>query len=173
MRVVAALGGTPCSAGRAADSRQPAERHAACGPGAARARHELVITHGNGPQVGLLALHGAYTGSTPYPLDVLGAQTEGMIGYLIQQELGRQTDIEKRLASLLTLIEVNPDDPAFERPDEADRPDLRRGTGAQTTRPAEGLDFKPDGDSLRRVVPSPGPAADLGLEPYRGCSPSA
>ena len=90
--------------------------------------HELVISHGNGPQVGLLALQGsAYTEVEPYPLDVLGAQTEGMIGYLIQQELGNELPLEKRLASLLTLIEVDRDDPAFGEPDEADRPDLRRG----------------------------------------------
>ena len=79
--------------------------------------HELVISHGNGPQVGLLALQGsAYTEVEPYPLDLLGAQTEGMIGYLIQQELGNELPFEKRLASLLTLIEVDRDDPAFGDP---------------------------------------------------------
>ena len=76
-----------------------------------------MISHGNGPQVGLLALQGsAYTEVDPYPLDLLGAQTEGMIGYLIQQELGNELPFEKRLASLLTLIEVDRDDPAFGDP---------------------------------------------------------
>ncbi len=76
-----------------------------------------MISHGNGPQVGLLALQGsAYTEVEPYPLDLLGAQTEGMIGYLIQQELGNELPFEKRLASLLTLIEVDRDDPAFGDP---------------------------------------------------------
>src|SRR5213078_5086594 len=76
--------------------------------------HELVISHGNGPQVGLLALQAsAYTEVDPYPLDLLGAQTEGMIGYLIQQELGNELPFEVRLASLLTLIEVDGEDPAF------------------------------------------------------------
>ena len=79
--------------------------------------HELVISHGNGPQVGLLALQGsAYKEVEPYPLDVLGAQTEGMIGYLIQQELGNQLPPDQRIASLLTLIEVDRDDPAFGEP---------------------------------------------------------
>ena len=76
-----------------------------------------MISHGNGPQVGLLALQGsAYKEVEPYPLDVLGAQTEGMIGYLIQQELGNELPPEQRLASLLTLIEVDRDDPAFDNP---------------------------------------------------------
>ena len=89
-------------------------------PGALRPyarEHELVISHGNGPQVGLLALQGsAYKEVEPYPLDVLGTQTEGMIGYLIQQELGNELPPEQRLASLLTLIEVVRDDPAFDNP---------------------------------------------------------
>src|SRR5206468_3462266 len=79
--------------------------------------HELVISHGNGPQVGLLALQGsAYTEVETYPLDLLGAQTEGMIGYLIQQELGNELPFEKRVTSLLTLIEVDRGDPAFDDP---------------------------------------------------------
>src|SRR6187200_3689482 len=79
--------------------------------------HELVISHGNGPQVGLLALQGAaYTEVAAYPLDLLGAQTEGMIGYLIQQELGNVLPFEKHLATLLTQIEVDPDDPGFGDP---------------------------------------------------------
>src|SRR3954463_9215382 len=81
------------------------------------AEHELVVSHGNGPQVGLLALQGAaYTAVETYPLDVLGAQTEGMIGYLLQQELGNELPFETSLATLLTQIEVDPDDPAFGDP---------------------------------------------------------
>ena len=53
------------------------------------AQHEVIFTHGNGPQIGLLALQAeAYSKVPPYPLDVLGAETEGMIGYLVEQELG-------------------------------------------------------------------------------------
>ena len=62
--------------------------------------HELVVTHGNGPQVGLLALQAAaYDDVSSYPFDVLGAQTEGMIGYLIEQELGNLLPFEKPLAT--------------------------------------------------------------------------
>ena len=120
MRVVVALGGNallrrgePLTA-----ENQRANARVACKALAPLAlEHELVISHGNGPQVGLLALQGsAYTEVEPYPLDVLGAQTEGMIGYLIQQELGNELPFEKRLASLLTLIEVDRDDPAFGDP---------------------------------------------------------
>ena len=132
MRVVVALGGNallrrgePLTA-----ENQRANARVACKALAPVAlEHELVISHGNGPQVGLLALQGsAYTEVEPYPLDLLGAQTEGMIGYLIQQELGNELPFEKRLASLLTLIEVDRDDPAFGDPDEADRADLRPRT---------------------------------------------
>src|SRR4029078_6898065 len=111
VRFVAALGGNallrrgePLTA-----ENQRANARAACQALAPVAlEHELVISHGNGPQVGLLARQGsAYTEVDPYPLDLLGAQTEGMIGYLIQQELGNELPLEKRLASLLTLIEVD------------------------------------------------------------------
>src|SRR5439155_1577192 len=79
--------------------------------------HCLPAFHNTETQVGLLALQAsAYTEVDPYPLDLLGAQTEGMIGYLIQQELGNELPLEKRLASLLTLIEVDRDDPAFGDP---------------------------------------------------------
>jgi carbamate kinase len=127
--------------------------------------HELVISHGNGPQVGLLALQGsAYAEVEPYPLDLLGAQTEGMIGYLIQQELGNELPFEKRLASLLTLIEVDPGDPAFEDPTKPIGPIY---TQADSERLAKAKDwvFKPDGDSYRRVVPSPLPRRIFGIEP--------
>ena len=79
--------------------------------------HELVISHGNGPQVGLLALQAAaYDEASAYLFDVLGAQTEGMIGYLIEQELGNLLPFEKPLATVLTMTEVDPDDPAFAEP---------------------------------------------------------
>ena len=79
--------------------------------------HQLVIGHGNGPQVGLLALQGAaYTQVETYPLDVLGAQTEDMIGYMIEQELGNLLPFERPFATLLTMIEVDSADPAFQNP---------------------------------------------------------
>src|SRR5439155_24940427 len=81
------------------------------------AQHELLLSQGNGPQIGLLALQAAaYTQVKPYPLDVLGAQTQGMIGYLLEQELGNQLPFEQPLASILTMIEVDPHDPSFQNP---------------------------------------------------------
>src|SRR3954447_14658185 len=81
------------------------------------AAHQLVLSHGNGPQVGLLALQAAaYTDVDPYPLDLLGAQTEGMIGYLIEQELGNLLPADVPLATILTMVEVDPLDPGFADP---------------------------------------------------------
>ena len=168
MRIVVALGGNallqrgqPLTA-----ENQRANSRIACRALAPLAlEHELVISHGNGPQVGLLALQGsAYTEVDPYPLDVLGAQTEGMIGYILQQELGNELPSNVRLASLLTLVEVDPADPAFENPTKPIGPiytkDQADGLAAE-----KGWTFKPDGDSFRRVVPSPKPQRIFGLEP--------
>jgi carbamate kinase len=168
MRVVVALGGNallrrgePLTA-----ENQRANARVACKALAPVAlEHELVISHGNGPQVGLLALQGsAYTEVDPYPLDLLGAQTEGMIGYLIQQELGNELPQEKRLASLLTLIEVDPKDRAFEDPTKPIGPVYERDESERLAK-EKGWVFKPDGDSFRRVVPSPLPKRIFGVEP--------
>ena len=168
MRVVVALGGNallrrgePLTA-----ENQRANARVACKALAPVAlEHELVISHGNGPQVGLLALQGsAYTEVDPYPLDLLGAQTEGMIGYLIQQELGNELPLEKRLASLLTLIEVDRRDPAFADPTKPIGPIYDEEQSARLAE-EKGWLFKPDGDSFRRVVPSPLPQRIFGVEP--------
>jgi carbamate kinase len=168
MRVVVALGGNallkrgePLTA-----ENQRANARVACKALAPVAlEHELVISHGNGPQVGLLALQGsAYTEVDPYPLDLLGAQTEGMIGYLIQQELGNELPQEKRLASLLTLIEVDPKDTAFEDPTKPIGPIYEQDESERLAK-EKGWVFKPDGDSFRRVVPSPLPQRIFGVEP--------
>src|SRR3954453_7781828 len=80
-------------------------------------QHQLVLSHGTGPQVGLLALQAAaYKDVDPYPLDVLGAETEGMIGYLIEQELGNALPPDVPLATILTMVQVDHDDPAFQDP---------------------------------------------------------
>jgi len=119
--------------------------------------HELVISHGNGPQIGLLALEGAAYGPVPtYPLDVLGAETQGMIGYLVEQELGNRLPFERPLASLLTMIEVDPADPAFDDPTKPIGP-LYDEDEASALERERGWTFRPDGASLRRVVPSPTP----------------
>ena len=154
---------------------QPANARAACRALAPVAlEHELVISHGNGPQVGLLALQGAaYRDVETYPLDVLGAQTEGMIGYILEQELGNELPFERRLATVLTLIEVDKDDPAFENPTKPIGPIYTRAEADVLAR-EQGWTFKPDGDSFRRVVPSPLPRRIFDLEPVewmleKGC----
>ena len=168
MRVIVALGGNallrrgePMTA-----VNQRSNVRAACKAIAPLARdHELVISHGNGPQVGLLALQGsAYKEVDPYPLDILGAQTEGMIGYLIQQELGNELPFHRRLASLLTLIEVDREDPAFNNPTKPIGPIYAHEEAAALAL-EKGWVFKPDGASLRRVVPSPAPRRIFGIEP--------
>ena len=112
--------------------------------------NELVISHGNGPQVGLLALQGAaYPEVEAYPLDVLGAQTEGMIGYMIEQELGNILPPERPFASILTMVEVNPSDPAFANPTKFIGPVYDRET-AERLAAAKGWAIKPDGDAWRR-----------------------
>jgi carbamate kinase len=168
MRVVAALGGNALlrRGEPLTHENQRANARVACKALAPVAlEHELVISHGNGPQVGLLALQGsAYTEVEPYPLDLLGAQTEGMIGYLIQQELGNELAFDKRLASLLTLIEVDPADPAFQDPTKPIGPIYEKAE-AERLAAAKGWQFKPDGESFRRVVPSPLPQRIFGIEP--------
>jgi carbamate kinase len=167
MRVVVALGGNallqrgqPLTA-----ENQRANARTACRALAPLAlEHELVVSHGNGPQVGLLALEGAaYTEVDPYPLDVLGAQTEGMIGYILQQELGNELPQSTRLVSLLTLVEVDAADPAFGNPTKPIGP-IYTKPEADRLAAEKGWTFKPDGDSHRRVVPSPAPRHIYGVE---------
>jgi carbamate kinase len=130
--------------------------------------HELVITHGNGPQVGLLALQGAAYApeATPDPLDALGAQTEGLIGYLIEQELGNLLPFEHQLATVLTMVEVDPDDPAFGDPQKPIGPVYSREE-ADRLAVARGWTFAVDGDHHRRVVASPTPKRIFELRPIR------
>ena len=120
-------------------------------------QHELVISHGNGPQIGLLALEGAAYDRVPvYPLDLLGAETQGMIGYLVEQELGNRLPEDHPLATLLTMIEVDPADPAFADPTKPIGPVYSAEEAVELER-LRGWTFRPDGDQMRRVVPSPAP----------------
>jgi len=129
--------------------------------------HQVVLSHGNGPQVGLLALQAAaYTAVDPYPLDLLGAQTEGMIGYLIEQELGNLLPPEVPLATVLTMVEVDRADPAFADPSKFVGP-LYGDDEAERLAAANGWVFKRDGEQLRRVVPSPAPKQIFEIRPIR------
>jgi len=129
--------------------------------------HELVLTHGNGPQVGLLALQAqAYSGVEPYPLDVLGAQTEGMIGYMLEQELGNVLPFEVPIATILTMVEVDPADPAFTNPTKFVGP-IYDQAEADRLAADKGWTFKQDGAKWRRVVPSPLPRRIFELRPIK------
>jgi carbamate kinase len=129
------------------------------------AGNELIIAHGNGPQVGLLALQAAaYPGVEPYPLDVLGAETEGMIGYLIEQELANRLPQDATLATLLTQVEVDPEDPAFVHPSKPIGP-LYSLAQAEALAASNGWSMAPDGEHYRRVVPSPRPQRILQRRP--------
>jgi carbamate kinase len=122
-----------------------------------RAGHQLVITHGNGPQVGLLALQGAaYKPDEAYPLDVLGAETEGMIGYLIEQELENALGHDRSVAVLLTQVVVDAQDPAFSNPTKFVGPIYLEAEARQLA-VTRGWAIAPDGDKWRRVVASPKP----------------
>jgi carbamate kinase len=129
------------------------------------AEHSIVVVHGNGPQVGLLALQSsAYPGAEPYPLDVLDAGTQGMIGYLIQQELRSLLPPENQVATLLTMIVVDPADPAFSRPTKFIGP-VYAQDDADALATEKGWAFRPDGDRMRRVVASPEPQRILEIQP--------
>jgi carbamate kinase len=170
MRIVVALGGNALL--KRADAHtaevQRTNIRIACRSLAPLAEeHELVLAHGNGPQVGLLALQSAaYTAVEPYPLDVLGAQTEGMIGYVIEQELGNLLPFEQPLATVLTMVEVDPDDPAFSDPTKFVGPCYGRAE-AERLKAEKGWHFKQDGDSWRRVVASPEPRRIFELRPIK------
>jgi carbamate kinase len=130
-------------------------------------QHKLVIAHGNGPQVGLLALQGAaFDTVETYPLDVLGAQTEGMIGYMIEQELGNRLPFERALATLLTMVEVDPADPAFSNPTKFIGPVYTQDEAERLALDKQWV-FKQDGTAWRRVVASPIPKRIFEIRPIK------
>jgi carbamate kinase len=170
MRILVALGGNallrrgePMTAeAQRANVQIAATALAAIYPG-----NQLVITHGNGPQVGLLALQGAaYNPDEVYPLDVLGAQTEGMIGYMIEQELGNLLPFEVPFATILTMVEVDRDDPGFKNPTKFIGP-VYSETDAERLKADKGWAMKKDGDKWRRVVASPQPKQIFEVRPIR------
>ena len=169
MRVVVALGGNALlqrgDAPESAVQRRNVDRAAASIAQVAR-EHEVVLTHGNGPQVGLLALQSeAYAEVAPYPLDVLGAESEGMIGYLLEQGLRNELP-GREVATLLTLVRVDAADPAFAAPTKPIG-SVYASAAADRIAAERGWTMAPDGDGFRRVVPSPEPLEIVGLEAIR------
>lgn len=166
MRIVVALGGNALlRRGEAlnAENQRYNVRIAAQAIAPLAQNHNLVITHGNGPQVGLLALQGAaYKPDEIYPLDILGAETEGMIGYLIEQELGGLLPAERLCATLLTQIEVDPKDAGFDNPSKPIGPFYEQKE-ADKLACERGWRMVRDGQQYRRVVPSPQPQRILEL----------
>jgi len=169
-RIVVALGGNALlQRGQAlnAENQRGNIRIAARQLAVVHQHHQLVIAHGNGPQVGLLALmEAAYNAVDPYPLDVLGAETVGMIGYMIEQELGNIIPFEDHIVTVLTQILVDPADPAFENPTKPVGPVYEKADAEKLQR-EKGWAMAPDGEYFRRVVPSPMPKQIIEIDAIR------
>ncbi|MDX1384283.1 MAG: carbamate kinase [Thermoanaerobaculia bacterium] len=170
MRIVVALGGNallqrdepPTAANQRQNVRIAARALAPLSEG-----NQLLISHGNGPQVGLLALQAEhFNREEPIPLDVLGAQTEGMIGYMIEQELGNLLPFEQPLATILTMVEVDPADPAFQKPTKPIGP-VYSERQARRLAARRGWSIAADRGGYRRVVPSPRPKRIFEIRPIR------
>jgi carbamate kinase len=170
MLIVTALGGNALlkrGEPMSAENQRRNVRIAAASLAPVAREHDLVVGHGNGPQVGLLALQGAaYDKVETYPLDVLGAETEGMIGYMIEQELGNLLPLERPFATLLTMVEVDPMDPAFQNPTKFIGPVYSK-QDAERLAADKGWVVKPDGEQWRRVVASPEPKRIFELRPIQ------
>jgi carbamate kinase len=170
MRVVVALGGNALlKRGQELNAENQREniRLAAAELAVLHENHEVIIAHGNGPQVGLLALmDAAYTAVDPYPLDVLGAETVGMIGYMIEQELGNIIPVDDHIVTVLTQILVDPTDPAFNNPTKPVGP-IYEEAEAKRLQAEKGWAIAEDGDHFRRVVPSPLPRRIIEIEAIR------
>lgn len=129
--------------------------------------NELIISHGNGPQVGLLALqNNAYKPVPMYPLDVIGGESLGMIGYMIQQELVNFVPKSATLATVLTQTQVDPKDPAFQNPTKPVGPVYDKEEAERLAK-QHGWTIAQDNDKYRRVVPSPEPKRIWGLKPLK------
>ncbi|MFC0103832.1 carbamate kinase [Sphingopyxis terrae] len=160
MRLVIALGGNALlkrGENPTAANQRSNMQSAAAALARACAGKEVAIVHGNGPQVGLLALiAAAYTAVAPYPLDVLNAESQGMIGYVIAQEL-RNAVAPRGVVCLLTQTLIDASDPAFERPTKLIGPVYASLEEGRRSSPPDWI-FAADGKGYRRVVPSPRPA---------------
>lgn len=160
MRIVVALGGNALlERGQAMTAENQMANIQTAAKSLARLAegNELVIAHGNGPQVGLLSLQAsAYTSVEPYPLDVLGAETVGQIGYMLEQQVGNLLPVEQKFATLLTQIEIDPKDPAFDDPTKFIGPVYSKEEADKIAAEKDYI-FKADGEYYRRVVASPLP----------------
>src|SRR4051794_40476588 len=158
-RAVVALGGNALlrrGEPLEADTQARAARAAAEALACVASSHRLVVTHGNGPQVGLLALMSeAYSETPPYPLDVLGSETEGQIGYVLELELDNAVAEEETVA-VLTRVVVDERDPAFGSPSKFIGPVYSDGEGRAAAE-RRGWKTAADGAGWRRVVASPEP----------------
>jgi carbamate kinase len=166
MRVVVALGGNALL--RRGEPAEAATQRAHVLEAASAladlaSEHELVITHGNGPQVGLLALEAdAYKAVAPYPLDILGAESQGMIAYLLVQALASELP-EREVVALLTQVLVAADDPAFTWPTKPIGP-VYSEKEARELAASRGWAVARDGKYFRRVVASPEPKGVIELQ---------
>jgi carbamate kinase len=171
MRVVVALGGNALlQRGEKPDAGIQLEhiRQAAQALAPLAAKHELIICHGNGPQIGMLALESERDPmlTSPYPLDVLGAQTQGMIGYWLAQCL-RNAGVTKPVLTIVTQTLVSRSDPAFARPEKFVGP-VYTHENAQQLADRHGWSIAADGGQWRRTVPSPTPLRIIEQESIEG-----
>ncbi len=170
MRIVIALGGNALlrrGEPLTADNQRQNVRIACEQIAKIHPNNELVIAHGNGPQVGLLALQGAAYKDVPtYPLDVLGAESVGMIGYMIEQELGNLVPFEVPFATMLSQVEVDKNDPAFKNPTKPIGPVYSKEEAERLAK-EKGWSIAQDGDKYRRVVPSPLPKRIFEIRPVK------
>lgn len=168
MRIVVALGGNALlrrGEPMTAEAQHTNVRVAARALADLARDHQIIVAHGNGPQVGLMALHAAnYAPGNPWPLDILGAETEGMIGYLIEQELMNALPQGARCATLLSRVEVDPMDPAFQNPVKPIGPVYSSAEAAQAKDDHGWAMVTEASGGLRRAVPSPAPLRILGLD---------
>ena len=170
MRIVVALGGNALlkrGEPMTAEVQRKNVKTAAQALAPLAKEHQIVIAHGNGPQVGLLALQAsAYKEVEAYPLDVLGAQTEGSISYMIEQELGNLLPFEVPFATILTMVEVDANDPAFQNPTKFVGPIYDKAQADSLAKEKSWV-FKLDGNKWRRVVPSPLPKRIFEIRPIK------
>jgi carbamate kinase len=169
MRALIALGGNALlHRGEPAEAAAQRNRVASAADALARVagEHELVLTHGNGPQVGLLALQNeSYRPVAPYPLDVLGAESEGMVGYMLELAL-RNALPDRDLVTVLSQVVVSFEDPAFKAPSKPIGP-LYGAEEAKRLATDRHWNIGPDGNGFRRLVPSPEPQAIVELRSLR------